>query len=84
MVAMISATVMASGTARCTRLAATVMPVKTSSAAPIIRYLRTLFLTSAGSECMLTLPNCGPPESDTRTLTADLTSAQTARDDSVA
>ena len=57
MVAMMSATVIASGTARCTRLAATVMPVNTSSAAPIIMYLRTLFLTSAGSECMPRSPN---------------------------
>src|SRR5688572_17395910 len=59
MLAMISARVIAAGTDRFRRFAATVMPVNTSSAAPIIRYVRTLFLTASASTCIDNL-HCGP------------------------
>ena len=43
MQAMMSATVIAIGSARCTWFAATVIPVNTSSATPIERYIFTVF-----------------------------------------
>src|SRR5215203_4154136 len=55
--ATIRATVTANGTTRCTWLTATVITVPTYSAAPMIQYVRTCFLMSSASECIVSLHN---------------------------